>query len=73
MLISSNLLFSRDEDPINKFVLHKTNDTKFKGNSLASIETGEWGDEEESIGSRSFQKGLKVVEDRLINPLINNK
>jgi hypothetical protein len=65
-------LFSRDEDPIDKFVLHKSN-SKNK-DSILSKETGDWNDEEEgSVGTRSFQKGLKVVEDRLINPLINNK
>jgi hypothetical protein len=74
-LIGSNLLFSRDEDPVNQFVLHKSNSKNkdLSGSSNALIETGDWEDEESSVGTRSFQKGLKAVEDRLINPLINNK
>lgn len=34
----------------------------------------DWDDEENRVvGTKSFQRGLKVVEDKLINPLINNK
>ena len=67
------MLFSRDGDPINQFVLHKSDVVNGQGDSLGSRETGDWDDEEDgNTGAKTFKKGLKAVEDRLINPLINN-